>query len=153
MNLCTRSSGVKQMSASVMAPRYCSSGTRLSSSVTLFYSQGMSQFIIYFNQQWVGEHSEEWFAARGPLANAVVSEMRDAGVLVFAAGVEEDTDAALVADATSGTTTITPGLYAPTEQYIGGFTVIDVADDADAQAWGAKLAEACGWPQQIRRVY
>ncbi|MCD2496890.1 YciI family protein [Microbacterium nymphoidis] len=113
----------------------------------------MSQFIIYFNQQWVGEHSEEWFAARGPLANAVVSEMRDAGVLVFAAGVEEDTDAALVADATSGTTTITPGLYAPAEQYIGGFTVIDVADDADAHVWGAKLAEACGWPQQIRRVY
>lgn len=113
----------------------------------------MSQFIIYFHQQWVGEHSDEWFASRGPLANAVVDEMRDAGVLVFAGGVEEDVDAALTADATSGATIVTSGLYAPTEQYLGGFTVIDVADDADAEMWGGKLAVACGWPQQIRRVY
>ena len=28
----------------------------------------MAQYIIYFNQQWVGDHSEEWFigAARSP---------------------------------------------------------------------------------------
>ncbi|GMA22423.1 hypothetical protein GCM10025864_01820 [Luteimicrobium album] len=113
----------------------------------------MSHYIIYFNQQWVGDHSAEWFAERGPLANAVVSEMRDAGVLVFAAGVDEDVDAALTADATSGAVAITGGLYAPAEQYIGGLTIVDVADEEAAKEWGGRIAEACGWPQQIRRVY
>ena len=113
----------------------------------------MSQYIIYFNQQWVGDHTAEWFAERGPLANAVVSEMRDAGVLVFAAGVDEDVDAAVTADATSGTVTFARGLYAPGEQYIGGLTIIDAADDEAAKQWGGRIAEACGWPQQIRRVY
>jgi len=113
----------------------------------------MSHYIIYFNQQWVGDHTAEWFASRGPLANAVVSEMRDAGVLVFAAGVDEDVDAAVTADAASGSVSITSGLYAPAEQYIGGLTIVDVADEEAAKEWGGRIAEACGWPQQIRRVY
>lgn len=112
----------------------------------------MTQYLIYFNQQWVGDHSPEWFAARGPLANAVVTEIRDAGALVFAAGVHEDDDAAFTADATSGTTVITSGPFAPAEQRIGGLTIIDVADDDTAKAWAGRIAEACGWPQEIRRV-
>ena len=69
----------------------------------------MAQYIIYFNQQWVGNHSEEWFASRGPLANAVVDELKAAGAYVFAAGVDEDINAAFSADATSGTLVITDG--------------------------------------------
>jgi hypothetical protein len=112
----------------------------------------MSQYIIYFNQQWVGEHSAEWFAERGPLANAVVSDMRDAGVLVFAGGVHEDLSAAFTADASSGTPAISQGQFAPGEQYIGGLTIIDVADDDAAKLWAGRIAEACGWPQEVRRV-
>ncbi len=111
------------------------------------------QYIIYFNQQWVGDHSEEWFVSRGPLANAVVQEMRDAGVLIFAAGVEENPDAAITVDGTGGALEFSAGLYAPSEQYIGGLTIIDVADEEAARMWGGRIAEACGWPQQIRRVY
>lgn len=36
----------------------------------------MAQYIIYFNQTWVGDHPEEWFASRGTLANAVVEEIK-----------------------------------------------------------------------------
>lgn len=43
----------------------------------------MSKYIIYFNQQWVGDHSEEWFEGRGPLAREVNEEMKQAGVLIF----------------------------------------------------------------------
>ncbi len=50
----------------------------------------MAQYIIYFNHQWVGDHPEEWFGTRGPLARAVVDEMKTAGVLVFAGGLEEE---------------------------------------------------------------
>ena len=38
----------------------------------------MPEYLIYFNQQWVGDHSEEWFRGRGPLARAVVHEMQAA---------------------------------------------------------------------------
>ena len=50
----------------------------------------MTEYLIYFNQQWVGDHTEEWFRGRGPLAMAVVGEMKAAGVYVFAGGLEEE---------------------------------------------------------------
>lgn len=112
----------------------------------------MSQYIIYFNQQWVGEHSEEWFIGRGPLARAVVDEMKAAGVYVFAGGLDEDLDNAFSADATSGTLKITDGPFGRTEEFLGGLTIIDVADDDAAKMWAGKVAEACGWPQQVRRI-
>lgn len=111
----------------------------------------MSEYLIYFNQQWVGDHSEAWFRARGPLAMAVVREMKATGVYVFAGGLEEDVDAAFSADATSGTLTFTEGRYVDTPQYLGGFTVIDVVDEQAARMWAGKLAVACGWPQEVRR--
>jgi hypothetical protein len=111
----------------------------------------MSRYLIYFNQAWVGEHSEAWFAARGPLARAVVNEMKAAGVYVFAGGLEEDPQDAFSADATSGTLTFTDGPYVPNPQFLGGFTVIDVADEQAARHWAGKVAEACGWPQEVRR--
>lgn len=113
----------------------------------------MTQYIIYFNQQWVGDHSEEWYLERGPLANAVVEEIRRAGEYVFAAGVEEDLRKAFTADPTSGTVEITDGPYAPGEQYLGGLTIVDVAGEARARFWAGKIADACGWPQEARRVY
>ncbi|TIC83262.1 hypothetical protein E8D34_16290 [Nocardioides sp. GY 10113] len=112
----------------------------------------MPQYLIYFNQQWVGDHTEEWFASRGPLANAVVEEMKEAGVHVVAAGVE-DRARSFSADATSGTVVISDGPYRETEEWLGGFTVVDVADEAAAAEWAGRLAEACGWPQEVRRLW
>jgi hypothetical protein len=111
----------------------------------------VAEYLIYFNQQWVGEHTEEWFRGRGPLAMAVVEEMKAAGVYVFAGGLEEDPDAAFSADATSGTLQFRSGPYVATPQFLGGFTVVDVPDDEAARMWAGKLAVACGWPQEVRR--
>lgn len=111
----------------------------------------MTHYIIYFHQQWVGDHSEEWFQGRGPLARAVVAEMKEAGVLVFAGGVDEDVASAVAADATSGSLVFTEGLLPPLEHYLGGLTIIDVPDEQTARMWTGKVAEACGWPQQLRR--
>jgi len=112
----------------------------------------MSKYIIYFNQAWVGDHTEAWFAARGPLARAVVDDMKAAGAYVFAGGLEEDLENAFSADATSGTLTFSKGPYVRHPQFLGGFAVIDVADEEAARQWAGKLAEACGWPQEVRRV-
>jgi len=111
----------------------------------------MMEYLIYFNQQWVGDHTEEWFRGRGPLAAAVVDEMDAAGVLVFAGGLEEEIDDAFSADATSGELLVTDGPFTETKEFLGGFTVVDVADDDAAKMWAGKIAEACGWPQEVRR--
>jgi hypothetical protein len=84
------------------------------------------------------------------LAMAVVNEMKAAGVYVFAGGLEED-GPVYSADPTGGTVLITDGPYVETKEFLGGFAVADVADDEAAQMWAGKLAEACGWPQEVRR--
>ena len=81
----------------------------------------MPEYLIYFNQQWVGDHTEEWFRGRGPLARAVVDEMKAAGVYVFAGGLEEEDGPVYSADTTSGTLVITDGPYVETKEFLGGF--------------------------------
>lgn len=111
----------------------------------------MAEYAIYFNQQWVGDHPEEWFQTRVEPATAVVREMKEAGVLVFAGGLEEKIEDAFHADATSGTITVTDGPYAETTEFLGGITVIDVPDEETARYWAGRVAEGCGWPQEVRR--
>ena len=111
----------------------------------------MTEYLIYFNQQWVGDHTEEWFRGRGPLAMAVLDEMKAAGAYVFAGGLEEEVDTAFSADATSGTLTFTDGPFVETKEWLGGFCVVSVPDDEEAKVWAGKVAVGCGWPQEVRR--
>jgi hypothetical protein len=111
----------------------------------------MTEYAIFFNQQWVGDHSEEWFRARGPLSMAVVNEIKAAGVYVFAGGLDEDLGTAFSADATSGELLITDGPFVESKEWLGGLTIVDVPDDETAAMWAGKIAEACGWPQEVRR--
>ena len=92
----------------------------------------MTEYLIYFNQQWVGDHTEEWFRGRGPLAMAVVNEIKAAGVFVYAGGLVEEVEEAFSADATSGTLTFTDGPYVETKEYLGGLTIVDVPDEGTA---------------------
>lgn len=111
----------------------------------------MPEYLIYFNQQWVGDHPAEWYDSRREPSTAVVREMQEAGVLRFAGGLEEDLDEAFSADATSGEVIITDGPFAETKEWLGGLTIIDVPDLAEARRWAGKVAEGCGWPQEVRR--
>ncbi len=85
----------------------------------------MAEYLIFFNQQWVGDHTEEWFISRGPTSRAVVEEMRQAGVLVYAGGLVEEIEEAASADATSGELVITDGPYAETKEFLGGLTIVE----------------------------
>src|SRR3712207_9228765 len=104
----------------------------------------MTEYLIYFNQQWVGDHTEEWFRGRGPLAKAVIDEIKAAGEYVFAGGLEEDTDEAFSADATRGTLTFTDGPDVETEEYLGGLTAAEGPDVATARERGGHVVEASG---------
>ena len=106
----------------------------------------MTRYIIYFNQQWVGDHPAEWYVPRGPLARAVVEEMKKDGVLIFAGGLVEEIELAIGADENGKISgPITSG-----GEFIGGLTIIEVATEDEAKKWGARVAVACGWPQEIR---
>lgn len=112
----------------------------------------MPTYLLYFNQQWVPDYPEEFFHGAGERARAVTQEMKDAGVYVFAGGVEED-GRVYTADSTSGSVVVTEEPYAPNEQRPGGFAIVDVPDDETATMWAAKVAEACGWPHEVRRIW
>ena len=111
----------------------------------------MPQYLIFFNQQWVGDHPAEWYDTRGPLARAVVEEMKAAGVHVYAGGLVEELEEAYSADATSGALVITDGPYIESKEWLGGLTIVEVPDDETATMWAGKVAVACGWPQETRR--
>ncbi len=88
----------------------------------------MPEYLISFNRQWVGDHTEGWFP-EACTAGAVVHEMKSAGAYLFAGGLEEE-GTAYSADATSGTVLMTDGSYAESKEYLGGFAVVDLADVA-----------------------
>jgi hypothetical protein len=111
----------------------------------------MAEYIIFFNQQWVGDHPMEWYMTRVEPSMAAVRDMEAAGVLVYAGGLEEDLALAASADATSGELLVTDGPYVETKEYLGGLTIIDVETDEQARYWAGRIAEGCGWPQEVRR--
>ena len=111
----------------------------------------MPQYLIYFNQQWVGDHDEAWFESRVEPSQAVVRDMQDQGVLVYAGGLVEELEEAASADATSGELVFTDGPFTETKEWLGGLTIVDVPDDESARMWAGRVAEGCGWPQEVRR--
>lgn len=110
----------------------------------------MTRYLIFFNQQWVGDHAAAFYEEAGVRARAVVREMREAGVLVFAGGLVEDLDRAAAVELVDGAAVLRPGRYRETPEWLGGMTIIDVADESAARFWAGRIAEACGWPQEVR---
>jgi hypothetical protein len=45
----------------------------------------------------------------------------------------------------------TDGPFAETKEHLGGFAVVDVADDDAARYWAGRIAVAVGWPQEVHR--
>ena len=41
--------------------------------------------------------------------------------------------------------------FIESKEHLGGFAVVDVADEEAARLWAGKIAVACGWPQEVRR--
>jgi hypothetical protein len=110
----------------------------------------MTEYLIAFNDEWVPEHTIEELQQKSRALRPLLAEMRAAGVLIFTGGLD---DAAPVfsVDASSGTPVFTDGPFVESKEYLGGFAVVDVADEQQARLWAGKIAVACGWPQEVRR--
>jgi len=110
----------------------------------------MSEYLIVFNGEWVPDHTVEELRGKSRAVRALVAEMKAAGVFVFTGGLD-DTAPVFSVDAASGTPLVTDGPFVETKEHLGGFTIVDVADEEAARLWATKVAVACGWPQEVRR--
>jgi hypothetical protein len=110
----------------------------------------MTEYLIAFNNTWVPDHTPEELREKGRVTMALVAQMKAAGVLIFAGGLDSDS-AMFSVDASSGTPLFTDGPFVESKEHLGGFAVVDVADEQEARLWAGKLAVACGWPQEVWR--
>jgi hypothetical protein len=97
----------------------------------------------------VPEHTVEELREKSRAVRALTAEMKAAGVFIFAGGLD---DAAPVfsADASSRTPILTDGPFVESKEHLGGFAVVNAADEDAARLWAGKIALACGWPQEVR---
>jgi hypothetical protein len=110
----------------------------------------MPEYLIAFNAEWVPDLTEEQINEAARTSTALAEEMKAAGVWVYGGGLDDDSVVAGV-DLVDGKPVLLDGPYAETKEHLGGFCVVDVPDDEAARAWAAKVAVACGWPQQVHR--
>jgi hypothetical protein len=110
----------------------------------------MTEYLIAFNDGWVPDLTDADFREASVRVKALRAEMEAAGVLVFLGGLDDRAPVFSV-DASSGTPLFTDGPFVESKEHLGGFTVVDVADEAAARLWAGKVAVACGWPQEVRR--
>src|SRR5580765_2113209 len=94
----------------------------------------MTDYLIAFNDEWVPDHTDEELREKSKAVRALRAEMQAAGVLIYTNGLNPDAPVFSV-DASSGKPLFTDGPYAETKEHIGGFAVVDVADEDAARLW------------------
>ncbi|HEV7147784.1 MAG TPA: YciI family protein [Pedococcus sp.] len=110
----------------------------------------MTEYLIAFNREWVPDHTVEELTEKAEAGGALMEEMKQAGVFIFSGGLDGGSPVFSV-DAASGTPLFTDGPFVESKEHLGGFAVVDVADEAEARLWAGRVAVACGWPQEVRR--
>jgi hypothetical protein len=109
----------------------------------------MTEYLIAFNDEWVPDHTAEELREKSKAVKQLIAEMKSAGVFIFTGGLDVAAPVFSV-DASSGTPLFTDGPFIESKEHLGGFAVIDVADEQAARLWAGKIAVACGWPQEVR---
>lgn len=109
----------------------------------------MAEYLIFFNDEWVTETSDEGWQRRAQDARAVIDEMKQAGVHLFSGGLDNHA-AVFHVQPSGGGPVFTDGPYAETNETFGGFAAVDVPDEATARYWAGRVAVACDWPQEVR---
>jgi len=111
----------------------------------------MAPYLIYFNEEWAPDLTLEELRERGAAGLALIEEMTQAGVFIFSDGGLDASTAICSVDPSGGSAVFTDGPFTETKEHLGGFTVVDVPDDAAARYWAGRIAVAVGWPQEVHR--
>ena len=106
----------------------------------------MTRYLISFPSGAMDHIPDEDGPEVARAEHAVIDEAKDAGVYLFAGGLDEDVEPVMV----SGDGTVTAGTYPQTKELNGGFTVVDVPTRETALEWAAKIAVACRCAQEVR---
>ena len=81
--------------------------------------------------------------------DALNQQIKDAGVWVFAGGLETPETATVVREE-KGDILTTDGPFVEGKEHIGGFWIITAPDLDAALAWAAKATVACAAPVEVR---
>jgi hypothetical protein len=84
---------------------------------------------------------------------ALNKEMMAAGVRFFAGGLQSETKAKSLRAQPSSEVLTTDGPYLEAKEHVGGFWILNVADEDEALAWGRKAVIACRAPVEVRRFF
>ena len=104
----------------------------------------MARFLISFNDGDMQVADDEWQQVADE-SHAVVREAKQAGVWIFGGGFHSYEPVVV-----SETGEVTAGPLTKSNVVLGGFSVLEVADAAEAYRWAAKIAKGCRCPQEVR---
>lgn len=110
-------------------------------------SDGMTRYLISFNDGAMDHIPDEDMPDVGKAAHAVCQEAVNAGVWVFGAGLQRQQASVVATDGM-----VTDGPYPETKEVVGGFVVVDVASREEALEWAAKIAASCRCAQEVRQL-
>ena len=85
--------------------------------------------------------------------SALNKEMIAAGVRIFAGGLSSPTLATSLRAQPDGKVLVTDGPYLETKEHVGGFWILQAADEDEALAWGRKAVVACRAPVEVRGIF
>jgi hypothetical protein len=111
----------------------------------------MAQYLIAFNDEWTPDLTMDEIRERGRRAMAVIDEMTRKGVFVFSDGGLDASTVICSVVPEGDEPVFSDGPYVETKEHLGGFAVVDVADDEAARYWAGRIAVAVGWPQEVHR--
>jgi hypothetical protein len=110
----------------------------------------MPKYVISFEKGAMDHFTEEDWPEVGKASHAVEQEAKDAGVFVFAGGLDyEDDDVEAAVVAVDGM--VTDGPFPESKELIGGLMIVDVPTREAALEWAAKIAVACRCAQDVRK--
>jgi hypothetical protein len=109
------------------------------------------KYLIAFNDEWVPEHTPDELRAKSEASRAVLDDMKEAGVFLYADGGIDASTAVFNVVSKDGKAVFTDGPFVESKEHLGGFTVVDVAGDEAARHWAGRLAVALDWPQEVDR--
>jgi hypothetical protein len=105
----------------------------------------MTRYLISFDEGAMDHIPEEEMPDVAKAAHAVVQDALNAGVYVFAGGMEVQRASVVATDGT-----VSDGPHPQTKELGGGFTIVDVPTRDAALEWAAKIAVACRCAQEVR---
>ena len=111
----------------------------------------MTEYLIAFNDEWVPDLTDDDLREASKRVSALRAEMKDAGVLIFTGGLDDEAPVFSV-DPSGDTPLITDGPYAETKEQLGGYYLLECKDLDDALNWASQIPEAKTGAIEVRPI-